>query len=55
MPVENLSHNSDQEWLGKAYDAHDPNIPYITIDPLFDFVREEERFKNILNALSIPE
>jgi tetratricopeptide (TPR) repeat protein len=24
------------EWLEKAYQAHDPNMPYISVDPIFD-------------------
>jgi tetratricopeptide (TPR) repeat protein len=43
------------EWLEIAYEAHDPNIPYIPIDPLFDFIREEKRFKKVLNALNLPK
>jgi len=36
------------EWLEKAYEAHDSNMSVINVDPLFDGLREDERFKNLL-------
>jgi len=42
-------------WLELSYKEHDPNLPYITIDPLFDFVREEPRFKEILVKMDLPD
>lgn len=41
-------------WLEKAYEEHDNNMPYISVDPLFDFLRKEERFKNILRKMKLP-
>jgi len=43
------------DWLEKAYEAHDNNMPYISVDPLFDFLRGEERFKHILQKMKLPE
>lgn len=43
------------KWLQVAYEEHDPNIPYISVDPLFDFVRAEPRFKEILHKMKLPE
>jgi tetratricopeptide (TPR) repeat protein len=43
------------DWLEQAYNDHDPNVQYIAIDPLFDFVRNEPRFKEILNRMKLPE
>lgn len=43
------------ELLEKGFDEHDPNLPYITIIPLFDFLRDEPRFKSILQAMNLPE
>ena len=43
------------DWLEKAYEEHDNNMPYISVDPLFDFLRGEERFKNILYKMNLPD
>ena len=43
------------EWLEKAYEEHDSNMPYISIDPLFDFLRNEQRFQHILKKMNLPE
>jgi len=43
------------KWLQVAYEEHDPNLPYISVDPLFDFVRGEPLFKEILHKMKLPE
>jgi len=43
------------EWLEKAYEEHDSNMPYISVDPLFDFIRDEPRFQNLLKKMDLPE
>jgi len=39
------------EWLEKAFEEHDGNMPYISVDPLFDFLRNEPRFKNLIKKM----
>ena len=41
-------------WLEKAFEYHDPNIVYIGIDPIFNDLRDEHQFKNILTQLNLP-
>ena len=41
------------EWLEKAYQAHDPNMPYISVDPIFDILRDEPRFKDLLRRMNL--
>jgi len=43
------------EWLGKAYDAHDANMPYISVDPIFDGLRDDPRFEELLRRMTLPE
>jgi TolB-like protein/Tfp pilus assembly protein PilF len=40
-------------WLEKAYDAHDPNMPYISVDPIFDFMRDGPRFQDLLRRMNL--
>jgi TolB-like protein/Tfp pilus assembly protein PilF len=42
-------------WLEKAFEEHDPNMPYINADPIFDDLREDPRFREILRKMRLPE
>jgi len=41
------------EWLEKAYELHDPVMPYIGI-PYFDILRADPRFQNLLRRMNLP-
>ncbi len=41
------------DWLEKAYQAHDQNMPYICVDPIFDDLRNEPRFQDILRRMKL--
>ncbi len=41
-------------WLKKAYEEHDGNMPYISIDPIFDDLRNEPRFQDLLRRMNLP-
>ena len=43
------------EWLEKAYEEHDINMPYINTDPIFDYLREDPRFKELVKKMKFPE
>lgn len=43
------------EWLQKAYEDHDPNMPYMNIDPIFDYLRNETEFKDLLLKMNLPD
>jgi TolB-like protein len=42
------------EWLEKAYNAHDPNMPSIYVDPIFDYLRDERGFKSLYDKMNFP-
>lgn len=42
------------DWLEKAYEAHDSNMPYISIDPIFDGLRDEPRFQELIQKMKLP-
>jgi serine/threonine protein kinase len=41
------------DWLEKAYEAHDGNTPYLSVDPIFDDLRADPRFQNILRRMNL--
>jgi len=41
------------DWLEKAYQAHDQNMPYIGVDPIFDDLRNDLRFQDILRRMKL--
>lgn len=42
------------EWLTKACDIRDPNMPYIAADPIFDYLRSDPRFKALVRRMGLP-
>jgi TolB-like protein len=42
------------DWLEKACDDRDPNMPYISCEPLFDPLRSEPRFQALLRRMNLP-
>lgn len=40
-------------WLEKAYDLHSISLPFILIDPLFDSIREDKRFIELVEKLNL--
>jgi TolB-like protein/Tfp pilus assembly protein PilF/predicted Ser/Thr protein kinase len=43
------------DWLEKAYEAHDPNSIYLGVDPIFDVLRNEPRFQDLLRRMKFPQ
>ncbi|MEQ8556448.1 MAG: helix-turn-helix domain-containing protein [Cyclobacteriaceae bacterium] len=41
------------EWLQKAYEAHDNNMPYIGVDPIFDVLHQSQGFLNLLDQMGL--
>jgi serine/threonine protein kinase/Flp pilus assembly protein TadD len=41
------------DWLEKAVDAHDPNLPYLGEPSEYDILREEGRFQDILRRICL--
>ena len=41
-------------YLESAYEEHDPNMPSLSVDPIFDFLRAEPRFQTLLDGLGLP-
>jgi TolB-like protein/Tfp pilus assembly protein PilF len=43
------------DWLEKAYQAHDPNSIYLSVDPIFDSLRNEPRYQELLRRIKLPQ
>lgn len=42
------------EWLGKAYEEHENNMPYIGTNPLLDLARDDPRFQDLVRRVGLP-
>jgi hypothetical protein len=42
------------EWLERAYEAHDPAMPYMNLWPGWDVVRDHPRFRDVLRRMKLP-
>lgn len=42
-------------WLEKAYESHSVNMPYIRVDPIFDFMRDDSRFQTLIIKMGFPD
>jgi tetratricopeptide (TPR) repeat protein len=42
------------DWLEKAFEVHDPNLPYVGFHPLWDVLRSDARFQDLLRRMSLP-
>jgi hypothetical protein len=43
------------DWLEKAYDARDPNLPYSLADPVNDPLRSDPRFQALVRRMGLPQ
>jgi tetratricopeptide (TPR) repeat protein len=52
-----LLNDKDQAfaWLEKAYVDHSPQLADLNVDPAYDNLRGDPRFKNLVSRLSLPE
>ena len=41
------------DWMGKMFEIHDPNLPYITAYPLFNRFRNESRYLEIVKKMNL--
>jgi hypothetical protein len=41
-------------WLDKAYKEHDPQLFQVKVDPLWDNLRSDPRFTELLKRMNFP-
>jgi len=41
-------------WLARGYDERDPNMPYQNVEPLWDSVRDDPRYREIMRRMDFP-
>jgi TolB-like protein/tetratricopeptide (TPR) repeat protein len=42
------------DWLERGYAARDPNLPYISSNPIYDSARSDPRFQALLRRMNLP-
>jgi TolB-like protein/Tfp pilus assembly protein PilF len=43
------------DWLERAYESRDPNLPYAAVAPFYDPIRRNPRFELLLRRMNLPE
>jgi serine/threonine-protein kinase len=43
------------EWLERAFEVRDPSMPYVGLWPLYDPIRDEPRFQNLMRQIGMPK
>jgi TolB-like protein/tetratricopeptide (TPR) repeat protein/predicted Ser/Thr protein kinase len=46
-------HGRGLDWLERAYETRNTNLPYISVAPVFDAVRSEPRFRALLQRMKL--
>jgi tetratricopeptide (TPR) repeat protein len=41
--------------LSRAYEDHSPNMPFLNVDPPFDPLRSDPRFRDLVRRVGLPE
>jgi len=41
-------------WLERGFVSREPNLPYIGVTPLFEFLRDDPRFKSLVKGMRLP-
>ena len=44
----------DLEWLEKAFQSHDPQMIFPSVEPLLDGLRSDPRFQDLLRRMKFP-
>jgi hypothetical protein len=47
-------HDRAMGWLEKAFEVRDPNMPYIGCTPIYDPLRSNPRFQDLLRRMNLP-
>jgi hypothetical protein len=43
------------DWLERSYQEREPNLPYINVSPIYDSLRGEARFQDLLRRMKLPQ
>ncbi len=46
--------NQALDWLEKAREEHNNSLPFLNVDPLFDSLRSDARFQDLLRRIGLP-
>jgi TolB-like protein/predicted Ser/Thr protein kinase len=41
-------------WIERSFEAHSPELPYVSSDPIYDPLRSDPRFQDLLRRMKLP-
>jgi TolB-like protein/Tfp pilus assembly protein PilF len=48
-------HEAAVEWLGRSFDEGDAHLSFLAVEPVYDPLRSDPRFKELLRRLNLPQ
>ncbi|HSM04358.1 MAG TPA: hypothetical protein VK858_07040, partial [Longimicrobiales bacterium] len=48
-------HEEAIEWIQRAFDTREAQLPYLSVQPMFDPVRDDPRVQRIIQRMRYPE
>jgi len=43
------------DWLERGFEEHAIAMPWVSVDPVYDPLRDEPRFQTLLRRMNLPE
>ena len=52
--VDGRAYDKAMDWLEEAFELRNPDLPYMVSSPLYDPLRSDPRFQDLLRRMNLP-